>query len=151
MIGNGDLEGITLAGELYITNADAYSINITVADTYGQLTGFHKGKENLVTVGESAGEMEIHVGGTYNFDGVASLFPSAGMIVHFAVFVNGVIQYNIESGIDFKNSQNTQTFSGTGLLSLVKGDIVSVRGKSDTVPVSITVNHMNISLFRIGN
>ena len=151
MIGNGDLNGITLAGEMYITHADAYDVSITVADTYGQLSGFHKGKENLVTVDESAGEFEIEVDGTYKFDGVASLFPSAGMIIHFAAFVNGVIQEYIETGIDFKNSQDTQTFSGTGLLSLKKGDIVSVRGKSDTVPVSVTVNHMNIHLFRIGN
>lgn len=151
MIGNGDLNGLTLAGEMYITHADAYDVSITVADTYGQLSGFNKGKESLITVDESAGTLTIQVDGTYKFDGVASLFPSSGMIIHFALFLNGICQCNIESGIDFKNSQDTQTFSGTGILDLVKGDVITVRGKSDTVPVTVTVNHMNVHLYRIGH
>ena len=140
----------TIAGEMYIEHTDNYDVAITVADTYGQLIGFHKGKESNIIIDEANGTFEAKVKGTYKFDGVASLFPSAGMIVHFAVFVNGFIKTKIESGIDFKNSQDTQTFSGTGQLDLEKGDIISVRGKSDTVPITVRVNHMNINIFRVG-
>lgn len=140
----------TIAGEMYIEHTDNYDVDITVADTYGQLSGFHKGKETNVITNEVAGTFTVKVKGTYKFDGVASLSPSAGMIVHFAVFVNDVLIPNIVSGIDFKNSQNAQTFSGTGLLNLEKGDVVSVSGKSDTVPITLSINHMNTNLFREG-
>lgn len=151
MIGNGDLNGLSIVGTMSIRHADAYTVNTTVADTYGQLSGFNKIKENLMTVNEVLGELIMQIDGTYKFDGVASLFPGSGVILHFAVFINGVLNEDIESGIDFKNSQDTQTFSGTGTLDLKKGDIVTVRGKTDTVPATITVNHMNINLFRIGH
>ncbi len=149
-IGGGVSVSSTVAGEMYITNTDTYTLNVTIKDVYLPLSDFHKGKENRVTVDESAGTFTIQEKGTYKFDGVATLSPSAGMILYFAVFVNDVFQINIETGIDFKNSQNAQTFSGTGMLDLVKGDVVTLRGKTDTAPVTMSVNDMNVHIHRIG-
>lgn len=140
----------TIAGEVAVYHTDGKNIDITVKDTYGLISGFHVEKAINMIVDGTAGTFTVKVTGVYKFDGVASLFPSGGMLLHFAAFVNDVIELGIETGIDFKNSQNMQTFSGTGLLTLVAGDVVSVKGRSDTVPVTVNIHHMNLNLFRVG-
>ena len=155
MIGNGDLNGLSIVGEMSLIShenpVDNYYIDITVADTYTELTGLLKEDESIMAVDPVLGTFTILVDGRYKFDGVASLHPSAGMIMHFAAFVEDVIIKKIETGLDFQNSQDTNTFSGTGILRLKRGDIVTLRGKSSNAPVKVTINHMNISLFRIGH
>lgn len=140
----------TVVGEMYIQESDSFSLDFTApADTYHALTGASEGQCKNVDVDGAAGTFTIEWEGWYKFDGVASLFPSAGMLIHFALFVNGVIIDKIVTAIDFKNNQDTQTFSGTGIVYLEKGDVVTVRGKTDTVPVTVNVPHFNINLFRI--
>ena len=154
----GILSDRTIAGEMYIKHPDPtpYTVDITVADTYARLTGgqdagFIKKLGQDVIVDPLLGTFTIKRYGNYKFDGFASLKPNAGMAIHFAVFVTNSFQEHIESGIEFKNSQDTQTFSGTGWLeNLNPGDVVSVHGQSDTVPVTVWINHMNISLERRG-
>lgn len=154
-IGNGELCGLSVVGEMSIIAqpdpANNYYVDIAVADTYGTLTGFIKDDESVMDVDGTLGTFTILVGGRYKFDGVASLHPNAGMDMHFAVFVEDVIKKKIETGLDFQNSQDTNTFSGTGILRLNQGDVVTVRGKSSNVPVRVTINHMNISLHRVGH
>ena len=152
MIGNGHAHTFpTIAGEMYIIPGDSYAPVITVAATYAVLIGFHKGKEANITVDETNGTFTIVHDGSYKFDGVASLAPSIGMTLEFAVFVNGVIAANINTLLNFQNSQDDNTFSGTGWLDLVVGDVIDVRGKSNNVPVTLNISHMNISLARRGN
>ena len=97
------------------------------------------------------GEFEIEQDADYKFDGVASLYPSAGCKINFAAFlVRDSVETklaNIETSVDFKNNQDTQTFSGSGIIwNLKKGDKVILKGKSDTVPVDVTIEFMNLNL-----
>ena len=149
----------TIVGEMYIqdqpNHADNYKVIITVADTYAPIIGLLKGIESNVGVDEVTGTFTIKAKGKYKFDGVASLAPTAGTILHFAVFVerppgSATIQKQIETGLDFQNSQDTNTFSGTGWLDLERGDIITVQGKSSNAPVTVQINHMNISITRRG-
>lgn len=141
----------TIGGEMYIEDTDSYTADITVTNTYVQIGGFHKNLESDVVLDPVLGTFTIKRYGNYKFDGVASLAPSAGMILHFAVFVDTDIKKNVETGLDFQNNQDTNTFSGTGWLkNLNPGDVVSVRGKSSNAPITLTINHMNISIERRG-
>ena len=150
MIGNGDLNGITIAGGMYIKPGDSYSISVTDL-LYNKLTGFNKGKESNVIVDGSAGTFTVEIDGTYKFAGIASVAPSAGMFLKFGVYINNIFQEKIEACLDFKNSQDTNTFAGTGFLDLKAGDVVDIRGKSDTQPVTLGICNMNIEIHRIGH
>lgn len=138
------------SGEMYLKPGDSYSINITQIGQWGKLSGLNKGCESNIIVDELAGEFKIQKAGDYKFDGVASIFPSSGMLLDFAVFVNDVFQENINTQLDFKNNQDTNTFSGTGVMALDVGDVVDVRGMSDTQPVTVNITAMNINLHRAG-
>lgn len=145
MIGNGRMS--PCFGEMYIKSPGITFDFTAPADIFHQVGGFEKGGERNIVIDETGGEFEIYQDGNYKFDGVASLYPSAGMKINFAAFVNGVKDEKVETSIDFKNNQDTNTFSGTGILcNLKKGDKVSVRGKSDTVSVTLTIEYMNIHL-----
>ena len=150
---------LAIVGEMYLesqpNHADNYKVTITTADTYAPIIGLLKGLESHVEVDEVLGTFTIKIPGKYKFDGVASLAPQAGTILHFAVFVErppgaAVIQKQIETGLDFQNSQDTNTFSGTGWMDLERGDIIAVQGKSSNAPVTVQINHMNVSITRRG-
>ena len=143
-----DVEIISV-GEMYIIAEDAYSIDITATDTFECLAGFNKGKETDISIDEIAGQITINRAGSYKFNGIASLEPSVGMTLDFAVFVNGVKAVNISSVLEFQNSQDRNTFSGTGWLDLNVGDVVSVKGKADALG-TIYISNMNINLGRHG-
>lgn len=150
-IGNGDLNGLTIEGCMSIRCSDNRYVDITVADTYAALTNLHKVKENLITVNETLGKWTLQIDGSYIFNGVASVKTNIGALIHFAVFVNGNIEYDIETSLDFKNSQDANTFAGLGPLDLKKGDTIEVKGKSDIAPVRLYIHHLNVNLFRIGH
>lgn len=139
-----------VVGEMYIIPADGYSISITSTGEYGPLTGFRKGKDYNIDVDAVNGTFTIKGDGCYKFDGVASVFPSAGMLLNFAVFVNDVLVTKINTALDFQNNQDTNTFSGTGWLDLKKGDVVTVQGESNNAPVTVNISNMNISIARRG-
>ncbi len=145
MIGNGRIS--PCVGEMYV-KSPGISFGFTApADVFHKVAGFHGENSKNVTTDKTLGTFTIEHDADYKFDGVASLFPSAGMKINFAVFVNGSKVESIETTVDFKNSQDTQTFSGTGpLWDLKKGDVVDVRGASDTVPVTLNIDFMNINL-----
>lgn len=140
----------TYAGEMYLIPSDGYSINITQTGQWGKLSGFNKGIESNIVIDESAGTFTIKKTGNYKFDGVASVFPSAGMLLSFAVFVNDILIEKINTQLDFQNNQDTNTFSGTGIIALDVNDVLDIRGMSDTQPVTVNITAMNINLHRAG-
>lgn len=144
MIGNNKLS--PCYGEMYVDTNKTISFTAP-ADVFHPLADAEEGLSKNVIVDKDNGQFKIMQSGCYKFDGVASLYPSGGMKINFALFVNGVKVNKIETSIDFKNSQDTQTFSGTGLSWLEKDDIVDVRAKTDTVPVDLTIEFFNIALF----
>lgn len=150
MIGNGEIKA-SIAGEMYIVPADAYQLSITQLNTFVRLENFNKSIDANMSVNEVDGKFTAEIAGLYLFGGVASLFPSSGMLLTFVVFVNDTFNTNISSSIDFQNSQDTKTFSGRGFINLNKGDVIDVRGKSNTQPVTVSIATMNIGLHRVGN
>lgn len=150
MVGCGNINKLSIVGTMSIREIDNYNLNIDVANTYSQFGSFHKVEEKLIEVNEALGEFKIKINGTYKFDVVASLFPGLKVCLHFALFVNDLINADIEAAIDFKNAKDTQAFSGAGIIDLKKDDILTIKGKVDHVPSIININHMNINLFRIG-
>lgn len=150
MVGNGDLDGISIVGEMFLLSTDGKQLNVTDTN-FNILTGYHKGEEANLEVNEVGGTFTIKVPGRYQFNGAASVFVSAGIVMKFSVFVNGIQAQKTESSLDYKNSQDTNNLSGTGTLKLVKGDVIDIRAKSDTQPVLVDISDMNVNLHRIGH
>lgn len=155
MIGNGLLDRKAIVGELFIVDSDSYSVTVTEADTYQHITNFTAGTCKGIDTNEEDGSFIVANSGYYMFSGAASLKPSIGTVVDLALFVysesSGMIIHKIQSGIDFKNSQDMHTFASSGILYLNKGDIVYAYGKASNVPLTMSIKHLNICLVRVGS
>ena len=137
-----------IAGEMYIGHPGV-DVVLTLADTWYQVAGTLKGIESEMTVDNAAGIFTIKHNDCYKFDGVASITPNLGVLIHFALFINANKQDKIETALDFQNNQDLNTFSGTGAIDLTAGDEVTVRAMASTAGKTRSVEHLNILLFKI--
>ena len=150
-MGNPVANEIDVFGELYFDNiATPLEAVLTDANTYYSLGGLTKKCDFNITIDGTTASMTAKVDGLYDFDGVASIFPSAGTVITFALFVNDVEQAHIKTVLEFQNNQDTNTFSGSGFVRLVAGDVVTVRAKSTTAVLTLKVSNINLSLMRMG-
>ena len=120
---------------------------LTTKETYYQIEGMTAG--TCQNCSGNTGTITPLYDGVYGFQGVATIRVNIGCLLTFALCVNGEVQTNINTKIDFKNSQDAQTFSGSGLLNLHTGDSVCVKGKADTDGITATISKMNITLTRL--
>lgn len=146
MIGNGAIPSVI--GEMFIKHP-GIDITLTLADTWYPISGIEKGVEKEMTVNETTGVFTMKQDGAYKFDGVASITPNLGVLIHFAMFKNSAEVEKIETALDFQNNQDLNTFSGTGIVELVKDDEITVSALANSAGKILSVEHLNISLHKI--
>jgi len=145
-LGNGAKPSIV--GEMFIKHP-GLDVPLTLKDTWYQVAGIDKGVEFEMTVNEVTGIFTIKHDGFYKFDGVASITPNLGVLIHFAMFLNSTEIEKIETSLDFQNNQDLNTFSGTGIIEVVKGDEITVRAMANLDGRILSVEHLNISIHKI--
>lgn len=141
---------IEAQGSYHLTGADSYSMLLAVAGTYYTLTGLTQGTTRLVTVTAASGTFTIQVPGRYLFTAFASITPSAAMDLFADLHINGTA-VGIPTHAGFKNSQDAKTLAGSGIVILNKGDILTMRLRSDTAGVSAGIPAFNMAVCRIGS
>lgn len=140
---------IEAQGSLHITSDDSFTVSLTNADTYYTLTGMTEGTTRMVTVDADAGTFTVEIPGRYLFNAFASVDPSAAADIYADLHINGTA-VGVPSHVGFKNSQDTKTFSGCGILSLSKGDILTMRVQSDTAGITLSIPAYNMIICRVG-
>ena len=142
-------EGIDCIGEMYFYDLlNPVQITLTTKNSWYPITGLTVGCCKDMIDNASSGEFDIVYDGTYIFNGCATIFPGAGAIITFALFVNDVMQENIITAISFKNNQDRKSFSGSGILKLRTDDVVNVKAMSDTDAITLSMTNINLMLHR---
>ena len=141
---------IEAQGSFHIVEADSYSLILTAAGTYYPMTGLTQGTTRLVTVNGAAGTLTIQVPGRYLFTAFASVEPSAAMDLLADLHINGTA-VGVPTHAGFKNSQDTKPLSGSGILILNKGDVLTMNLRSDTAGITVSIPAFNMAVCRIGS
>ena len=127
------------------SNAEFYKwITATVGTVKG--TGYvtydgGAGNHHLVVGASGAGKylLNVHFSGTLG----------AANELRAAIFVNEVQQVNLRSDPDVATLAKYQAGSIVGIVTLVEGDIVSLRFGSDANTQTFTIKHANLTLVRV--
>lgn len=138
-------------GQLWEHNAGGTVINIATGGTFVQWVSSTVGEYSLTT--PSAGTDNITIdagsGGMYLVGFHASYTGNANEVFHWAVFVEGVAYHRVASerkaGAGDVGSQ-----SGIGIVPLAATDVVDLRVTSTNDTKTATVNHVSLTLTRIG-
>lgn len=137
-------------GQLYEDGAGTV-INITTGGTFVQWVSSTAGLSNLTTPAVDTDNITIDSGGagTYLVMFQASYIGSAAEIFHWAVHVGGAKHDTVSSEIKV-SAAAMMSNSGAGLIALSDADVVDLRVTSATNTKTATVNHVTLTLTRVG-
>lgn len=148
-IGNVYIES---RGGFYLYSGDSFSLVLTDADTYYQLTGLNAGNVKNMTVDGDAGSITIKTPGTYHFSGFANINPSGATDITFLLYKNGsAISPALASELSFQNSQDINSLSAAGNIILDRGDVLTLRVASSAAAKTIYISNLDLSLIWIGS
>ena len=137
-------------GQLYENGAGSV-INITTGGTFVQWVSSTAGLSNLVTLSIASDNITIDTGGggTYLVAFQVSYSGSNNEIYHWAVFAEGAEILNISS--ERKISPGDMgSQSGVGLVTLAATDVVDLRVTSISDATTATVDHVQLTITRVG-
>ena len=137
-------------GQLY-EDSGGTVINIATGGTFVQWVSSTAGLSNLTTPAVDTDNITIDSGGAgvYLIAFQISFQGNANEIYHWSVFVQGAERTEVNSERKIAaNDQGSQ--SGTGLVALNDADVVDLRVTSTTNTKTATVNHVQLTLTRVG-
>lgn len=139
--------------EMYENATPATVINLTTAGTFYKWITATQGlmseeHDELSYVSPSSIKIGTHGAGIYtisvNFSGTGSNV----VVIHGAVFLNGVIQNNLEFELKL-GAADTVNASCVGLERLKYGDVVDFRFSCDTNTKTVSIAHLEFIMRRI--
>jgi hypothetical protein len=137
-------------GSMYIDNGSV-ARTIAVANTYYEIaSGFTGGLSSQFTF-QNSKELKCNRAGTYRVDWQMSRsVPGVAQEIEGGVFKNGTIQPSTTAHNQSQTAGTTQSFSGSGILTLAVNDLVSLAVNNNTSTNTITITHANLSIHRVG-
>jgi hypothetical protein len=149
----GDGSGIAY-GSFY-GNEIAYSTGALVAPQYKQIadTDCEQGELNLVTYTDAGTTLTVSKAGRYLINwaiaaetGTANSHLLAGITLNSTTALQAAGRNHVEQA-----SANKQAaLSGTAILDLAANDVVGVGVGSDVDNITVTVDHVNLTLIMVG-
>ncbi len=138
-------------GSFYMDDG-AQAVTATLANTYYEVGG---GMTTSLVNGmtfQNSKELLVTVAGTYQVDWSMSVSNSVSdNTVAGAVMVNTTEKHVTENATRAKENGITYSIGGTGIIALAVNDVVKLCVENETAAGStITVNHANLSVVRIG-
>ena len=137
-------------GSLYETTAGTV-INIATGGTFSQWVSSTAGLSNLTTpaVGTDNITIDAGGGGVYLIAFQVSYEGNSNEVYHWSVFVEGAERLEISSERKITaNDQGSQ--SGMGFITLSATDVVDLRVTSTTDTKTATVEHVQLTITRVG-
>ena len=104
------------------------------------------------TTFQNSKELLISVAGTYEVDwSIALSNNNSDQTIAAAVMVNSIEKHTTENATRAKEIGVTYSLGGTGIIALAVNDVVKLCVENETAAGStITVNHANLKIVRIG-
>lgn len=127
-------------------------ISITAAATWTVIPAGFSAGQNSAFAFQNSRELVCNRSGRYLVTYSLSLIPSAsGDLASATIGVGGVAQGNLVSGINPTAGSTQFVLMGTGVVSLVIGDIVTMLVSNGTDADDFTMQHANLSLSWVGD
>ena len=139
-------------GQLYEETPGGTNINIATGGTFVQWVSSTAGLSNLVTLSTANDDITIDAGagGTYLIVFQVSFTGSTNEIFHWSAFVEGAEVIRAASERRLGPGLDQGSVSGLGIVALVPTDVVDLRVTSTTNTESVTVDHVQLVVARIG-
>ena len=122
------------------------TLAMPMAGTDYQITGLSPGQSSNMDVGTSS--VTISIPGIYLFIGNISFSGKGNSLIQGRIYVNGV-----SNGVSFKRKLgeggDVGSAGGNNILSFNKGDVVTFYFTSDTSDAFISIDVMNVSLYKL--
>lgn len=140
-------------GDMYIYNlgGGAVTVTVSVVDTFYQIgSGITGGICNGFTF-QNAKELLCLTGGVYLVNLMMSVeCAAANQEIECAVMKNGTANTSIAAHIETITANKPGTLAATGIMSLAPGDLVSASVLNHTGANNVTIDHLGLSIFRVG-
>ncbi len=137
-------------GSMY---GDNISVTVTVASTgvYYQIgSGLSAGACSSDFTFQTGRELKCNRAGKFAVSFGVSLTVAAGnQHLEATVMVNGTAQAQTTMAGHSANSNDEETISGRGIITLALNDLVSLAASNETATNNITVTHLNLSIVRV--
>ena len=138
-------------GSMYMDDG-AQAVTATLANAYYEVGGGMTGSLTNGTTFQNSKELLISVAGTYEVDwSIALSNNNSDQTIAAAVMVNSTEKHTTENATRAKENGVTYSLGGTGIIALAVNDVVKLCVENETAAGStITVNHANLKIVRIG-
>jgi hypothetical protein len=134
-------------GEISVTD-NLTSQAIPNGATYTKLTIWDaNGNSEETTPDEANGQITLPIAGTYKLEATTSLRSgTANVVVDCAIFIDGVIQEDIQFERKISVAGDVGSASVTGFATVTANQVIDLRIKHDNgLSVDITVSHANLN------
>lgn len=145
-------QGFTPAfGELYEDSAGTV-INLPTADNFVQWVSSTVGLSSLTTPSAASDNITIltNGAGTYKVSFSASFSGTVNSTFHWSVFLGGVEQENVSVERKIGAAADIGSIAASGLLALSVAEVVDLRASATANTKTVTVNHANLTITKIG-
>jgi hypothetical protein len=129
------------------------TVDLTVLNQFENVLGLTEQINNDISISPNTANgtfTMINGGGIFWVAAAASISADGGAISHMAFFVNGSAELATELQRDISNANDVGSLGGMVPVTIPAGAVCRLKVNSDTVPRTITLNHLQFSMMRIG-
>lgn len=138
-------------GSMYAHNVTSV-LDITVADTTVQMAADLTGGSCNGFTFQNNSELKCLVAGKYKIDWTASVqCGTANVEVEGMIGIGAVDQDATSGHTETVSAGKSMAISGTGIITLAVNDLVRIGFQNHTGTQDITVEHVGVTLFRVGS
>lgn len=127
-------------------------INMATGGTYYPWVSSTVGVSNNTTVSAASDDITIGAAGAgvYQIGFSVSFSGTTNTTFHWAIFVDAAKQAELDLERKIGTSSDIGVVASMGLLTLSAGEVVSLRTSASANTKTVTVNHVSITLERVG-
>jgi hypothetical protein len=143
----------SIYGSMYIYTLDTGGTTVTVAsaDTWYEITsGVTGGTTNQMTF-QNNHELKVLVAGTYQITwalGIES--ATANQELEGTVFINSTANTSFANHTEAMTANTATSMGGSGIITLALNDVISLGVLNHTAGNNITIDHLTLSVLRVG-
>lgn len=143
-------KGIILSKGQLVLTAENTTVLTTIGQHY-QINGTFVDSINVNFITAADGTMTYNgpSGQIFAFNGVSDLKSDKAATVNYTLFINGVAVSGATTPHTFNNANSYDNISITNLITLTKGDVLTIRAKSDTATTTLTVYSLLVNFIQL--
>ncbi len=153
----GDLIGNSIIGTFVYgsmgNSSDAgIEVNVSVIDVYEDVIMLENDGVSTLTFNEAEGSLNSFINGEYRVDYSISFSDGPNSLYSFVIGINGIPQNETLSQRKVQASGDVGNTGGTGVITVVSGDQVTMMIRDDEAPVQgILIHAINVNVMRLGD